>query len=324
MVTIGGGTGHYQILHGLNRYNEVNLTALVSVADNGKSSGRLREEFVPYGGLLPPGDLRNCLLALLDRERFQTVNDMFSYRYPGNGQLGEHNLGNLILAFAQKKYGVEGIENIARDVLKLPENRRVMPVSDKETHIYATTKSGKILEGQWNVSYPSSEEEIYRVWIAPENKLHHKAKKAIEQADLIVYCPGDFWGSIVPPLLTGGMREALKESKALKAYVCNLVTKQGTRGFKASDFTREIERYTEVRLDAIICNNKKPTRRAIDKYRGEEAEFVEVDITDERVVGAELLMEIPSEKENKIFARHNAEVTASVLIGLLNDYSPGQ
>jgi len=314
VVTIGGGTGHYTILRGLKNYN-VHLDALVSVADNGGSSGRLKDEFVEFG-ILPPGDIRNCLLALTDEAILPHIVSLFNYRFPETGKtLSSHNLGNLIIAACQDVYGKnEGIR-IASNILGIKDSR-VIPISIDSTNIYAKTKSGKNLEGQIQVSYPDKDDKIEKVWLNPRAFINKIASESIENADMIVICPGDLYGSIIPNFLVDGTNEAIENSKAKIVYVCNLVTKQGTYGFKASDFVEQIERYMTLRsIDYVVCNTKKPVSEIVDKYKNENSDFVYPDLNDKNVIKTDLLVE--QKIGDKVIARHNSQKTASVLMSIL-------
>ncbi|MBI2630256.1 uridine diphosphate-N-acetylglucosamine-binding protein YvcK [Candidatus Pacearchaeota archaeon] len=311
VVTIGGGTGHHTLLRGLKDY-DIELTAIVSIVDNGGSSGRLREELVKIG-VLSPGDLRNCFLALTDEAELPEIVRLFNYRFDTEGELSGHNLGNILLSVAQHEFGkTEGIKIISQ-MLKI--KGRVLPVSVDSTHVHAETYSGKKLSGQVEVSYPEKKEKIKNIWLEPEAFIYKEAAKAIREADLIVICPGDLYGSIIPSFLVRGFEEALRESKAKLVYVCNLVTKQGTHEFKASDFVNEIEKYAEKKLDYVILNSKKPDIMIVDKYKQEESYFVIPDIEDSRAIKKELLEE--SEIGNKTIARHNSSETARLIMSLL-------
>ncbi len=309
IVTIGGGTGHYTLLRGLKNY-DVDLTAIVSIVDNGGSSGNLRVEF----GILPPGDLRNCLLALADDVKLKDLMDLFEYRFPGNGNLANHNLGNLILtALTQKHKDIGKAIKSASNILNI--SGKVLPVSLDNTDIYAETDTGGKLEGQVQVSYPPKETKINKIWLNSEAFVYKESAEAIRNADLIIITPGDLYGSIIPNLLVKGVKESIKESKARIVYVCNLVTKQGTHSFKASDFKNEIEKYLARKIDFVICNTKKPTQNIQDKYKKEDSYFVEPDLSGENIIKDDLLEEL--EINNLITARHNPEKIARLIMGLI-------
>lgn len=312
IVTIGGGTGHYTILRGLKNYDAA-LSAIVSVFDNGGSSGKLREEFVDFG-FLAPGDIRNCLLALTDESKLEHMVKLFDYRFRGERRdgLGGHNFGNLAIAVAQDIYGKgEGIKIIS-GMLGIKDHQ-VIPVSLDSSNIHARTASGKTLEGQVAVCYPPRDDKIESLWLNPSASVYVEAAKALKSADLIVICPGDLYDSILANFLVNGVNRAIPQNTRT-AYVCNLVTKRGTHGFKASDFVREIEKYLGRRIDYVICNTKKPTEKVVDKYKEEDSYFVEPDIEGDRVKKDELLVE--HKADSRVIARHDPEKTARVIMSL--------
>jgi len=314
IVTIGGGTGHHYLLRGLKHY-DVDLTAVVSMIDNGGSTGELRTEL----GIIAPGDLRNCLLALADDAEIQDLAKLFEYRFAEDaGKLAKHNVGNIILAVLNDVYGnMADASAVASKILRT--KGRVIPVSIDNCHLYAQTESGKTLKGEVEVSYPEQKEKINKAWLEPEAYVYSEAASAIREADMVVICPGDFYGSIVPNFLTKGVNDCLKESKAKVVYVCNLVTKQGTYGFKASDFINELVKYSGKSPDYVICNTRKPSREVVDKYRKEASMFIEPDIVGKgngfEVIGEDLLVE--HFIGGKMVARHDSDRIARIIVSLL-------
>ncbi len=309
VVTVGGGTGQYTLLRGLKNY-DINLGAIVSVSDNGGNTGQLRVEF----GILPPGDLRNCLIALSDESELKDLMKLFQYRFPRtNGVLSDYSLGNMILTALTEIEGdiAKGVK-ICSNILRIKGS--VFPVSLTNNHLCGRTYDGRRLFGEVNVSYPYAPEKIDRIWLEPESYIYSEAANALRSADLIILGPGDLYGSVIPNLLVKGFKEALAESKAKIVYVCNLVTKHGTYGFRASDFLREIERYLERKVDYVICNTKKPTQNIVDKYKEEDSFFVEPDLQGGNIIKEDLLLEL--EINNKITARHNPDKTVRLIMGL--------
>jgi uncharacterized cofD-like protein len=190
----------------------------------------------------------------------------------------------------------------------------VLPASINNVNIHATTESGKILNGEEKVSYPGNE-KIKDIWLEPSAFIYNDSAKALREADLIVICPGDLYGSILPNFLIKGFSEAIKQSKAKLVYVCNLVTKQGTHGFKVSDFVNEIERSIGKKLDIIIANTKQPEGEIVDKYKAESSYFVQPDLEDARLIKEDLLIEHNS--NGKIIARHDSEKIAKIILDLI-------
>lgn len=317
VVVIGGGTGTYRVLSGLKHY-PVDLTAVVAMSDSGGSTGRLRDEL----GILPPGDLRNCLVAL---SREPDNEWLFRFRYESNGTLrevGGHNLGNLILSAYIKHYGdfMKGLKAVHR-FLDIHERNRVLPVTLTSTQLKAKYADGTEVIGETFIDRPEAERllPIQEVSLIPGNAhLCKESADAISQADLIIFGPGDLYTSILPTLLPIGMKDTLKESSARKVYICNVMTKYGeTSGkskegmmiFKVSDFIREIEKHAHVKMDSVLCNYQPPSQEIANRYHKEGAYYVEPDL-EERV----LLRNLASEGE---FYRHNPENLAAAVMELL-------
>ncbi len=307
IVTIGGGTGQYTLLRGLKNY-DLDLSAIVSVLDNGGSSGELRADF----GILPPGDLRNCLLALADDSKIGDLKHIFQYRFP-EGKLSNHNLGNLIITALNEKYGNMG-EAVKAVSKILGIKGKVLPVSLDYSNLYARNSQGKILQGEFEINHSPDAKNIESLWIEPDAYIYQEAADSLRKADLIVISPGELYGSILPNFLIKGFVEAITESKAKIIYVCNLVTKQGTFGFKSSDFLKIIETALQKKVDYIICNTEKPSTRILDKYQQEESFFVEPDLKGNNVVTGNFLTEF--DVGGFITARHDSDKIARAIISL--------
>ncbi len=258
VVVIGGGTGSFVVLSGLKRYTS-NITALVSMADDGGSTGQLRDEL----GALPPGDVRQCLVALSDSPRLR---DLFTYRFE-EGSLQGHAVGNLFLTALEKMTGsfVEAVEEASR-VLAI--KGRVEPISLDKIHMTIVTKAGKQLKGQFVGAHADFEGSLRpEVRLDQEAHINPAARQAILAADIIVIAPGGLYTSLAPALIVHGVQDALKEAKAPLIYVSNLVTKPGqTDGFTVSDYAFEIERFTDRYLDHVIYNNTPPSDELLEKY----------------------------------------------------------
>ncbi|MFA7309593.1 MAG: uridine diphosphate-N-acetylglucosamine-binding protein YvcK [Candidatus Paceibacterota bacterium] len=252
IVTIGGGTGSYTMLTGLKEF-PLEITAVVNMFDSGGSAGILRDEF----GVLPPGDVRRCLLALSEGEQASILRDLFTYRFNGGTGLNGHSFGNLFLLALSSIYGgeIEGIRK-ASELLNL--KGVVLPVSLDNSHIHAKLEDGTEIIGETNIDIPKHDGKlkITDVFLDPPAKLFDETRDAIVAADSIVVCPGDLYSSLVPTFLVEGMSDALKESKAKKILVSNLMTKWGeTNGFVASDAARELLRFSGLpKFDHAICN----------------------------------------------------------------------
>ena len=269
VVVIGGGTGTFMALSALRDYN-LNLTAIVSMADDGGSTGALRDQY----GVLPPGDIRCALVALSQASR--TLRELFNYRF-GAGDLSGHSFGNIFLSALEKISGnfASAVSEASR-ILNL--RGRVLPVTLDNVRLNAKLKDGKIIKGETNIDIPKTKirAKIEKVWLSPKAKINLTAKKAILGADMIIIGPGDLYTSLIPNLLVEGVPEAIKSSKAKKVYVCNLMTKYGeTQGFAAENFVSEIEKYLgRGVLDYVIFNSKRPHSKILSRYKRERAEFI--------------------------------------------------
>ena len=311
IVVIGGGTGTYVVLSGLKKY-PVNLTAIVSMADDGGSTKQLREEF----GVLPPGSVRPAMVALSSEE--ESLAKLFEYRFDkGNGFKG-HNFGNLFLTALTKQLGSfeKAIEEAGK-LLKL--QGQVVPSTLEHIHLFAKLENGQVIKGEDNIDVPRHNGmlKIMKVWVEPAARANAKALLAIKKADGIIIGPGDLYSSILPNFLVKGMREALKRSKAKKIYICNLMTKFGeTHTFCAKDFVETMERYIgEGVIDYVVLNSKRPSVLRIKKYEKEKAEFVEYkreDFKDKRfkVIKANLV-------RSHGFIRHDSDKLAKQIIKIM-------
>lgn len=260
IVVIGGGTGTFTVLSGLKRH-PVRLSAIISVADNGGSTGVLRDEL----GVLPPGDIRQCLVALSSGD--EIMRRAFNHRFQ-SGSLKGHSLGNLILSALQEMSDgpLEAVEH-AQQILRV--RGRVIPVSSKASNLYAELTDKKVVAGEHAIDEPSGQRApIDRCFLDPPVTANAEAVDAIRKADMVVMGPGDLYTSLIPVLLVDGIVDALCDSQARLVYVLNLVTKHGqTDGFTASRFCSEVEKYIDPRhLDVVISNNAQPPAEVMERY----------------------------------------------------------
>ena len=263
IVVIGGGTGSFTLLQGLKRYTH-NITALVNMADDGGSTGQLRDEL----GVLPPGDVRQCLVALSDTPK---VRDLFNYRFD-EGSFKGHAFGNLFLTALEKMTGsfAEAVE-MAGDVLKI--TGRVEPITLSNVQLCAEGADGNPVVGQYKIAHAEIATRP-AIWLEPEADVNPEAIKAIREADMVVVAPGNLYGSLAPALVIKGVQDALQATKAKCVYVANLVTKPGpTNGFSVKDFVDEIERLAGSNfLDYVVFNNDAPSSELMERY-AHEGEF---------------------------------------------------
>lgn len=259
MVAVGGGTGLYQVLVGLKHY-PVNLAAIVTMADSGGSTGRLRQEF----GMLPPGDIRRALLALSNLPISQkTLERLFDFRFERGDQLKGHSIGNLLLAALTE---ITGREDLAiKEAGKILDvSGYVYPVTMDKTNLVAVLENGKLIFGETNIDQrwqgrQDASTPIRRVFLSPEAKITPDASQAIEKAHDIIIGPGDLYTSLLPNLVVSGVPEAIARSKAKVFVIINLMTKPGeTDGFTALKFVSEVKNYLGVAADKVthvVVNN---------------------------------------------------------------------
>lgn len=262
VTVIGGGTGSFTVLSGLKNYTQ-KIVALVNMADDGGSTGKLRDEF----GVLPPGDARQCLVAL---SRIPEMRQLFNYRFDSGDGLSGHAFGNLFLTALEKMTGDFGrAVELAGEMLNIVG--LVEPITLSNVQLGLRKESGEEIIGEFIISeadFGSSRPELF---LKPQAEPNPFALQAIAEADLIVVAPGNLYASLAPALLTDGVGQALKNSPAKKVYISNLVTKPGqTDGFSVIDFADEVQRLAGADfLDYVLYNTENPSPDLIEKYAKE-------------------------------------------------------
>lgn len=266
VVAIGGGTGLSTLLLGLKEYTE-NITAIVTVTDDGGGSGILRREF----GILPPGDIRNCILALADSS--SQLRELLNYRFDG-GSLAGQSFGNLFLLALNNVSGsfAQAVADMSR-ILAI--TGRVLPVCDSNVALQATFADGSVVRGETSITAAKKERDldIRSVSLDPvcANALP-QALEAIEEAELIVLGPGSLYTSVIPNLLVGGIADAIRRSPAMKLYVLNVMTQEGeTENYSAADHARAILDHGGT-IDACLYNTKEITPKLAARYMPENSE----------------------------------------------------
>jgi uncharacterized cofD-like protein len=257
VVVIGGGTGTFTVLSGLKKY-PLNLTAIVAMSDSGGSTGMLRDEL----GVLPPGDVVRCLIALSSSDKL--MRSLMDYRFE-SGKLKGHRFGNLLLSALEKTSGSfdEAVER-AGDVLRI--RGRVVPATLDKVHLMAQLGK-RIIRGEETIQSAHLNGSLKHLWLEPVARANPKALAAIREADAIVIGPGNFYASVLPNLLVRGIPEALKKSRAKKIYVCNLMTKkEHTKGWSVADHVAALEKHLGKRLDVVVFNNKRPPASILGTY----------------------------------------------------------
>ena len=315
VVVIGGGTGNFTVLNGLKHY-DVDLSAIVSMADDGGSTGILRDEL----GVLPPGDVRQCLVALSDSSRL--MRSLMNYRFE-NGGLGGHSFGNLLLSALEKVTG--SFEKAVEEVGKiLVIKGKVIPVTTHQVRLKMLLNNRKLLEGEKNIYLSQEIDRGYKsIFLEPDPKANPDALHEIMNADLVILGPGGLYTSLIPNLLVDGVVDSLMKTGAKKVFIVNLMNRKGqTTGYSVSHYLREIVRFLgEDVFDYILVNNQKPDPNLIEVY-AEEGDLISNDMHEDRVIQASLLgdlQEVPQKdliKRNLI--RHNPKKLAQELMKIVN------
>jgi len=313
---IGGGTGSFSILSGLRTYEELWIQSIVTMMDSGWDSGRLRDEF----GVLPPGDLRRCLVAL--SEETQLLRDLFSFRFV-DAPLEGRSFGNLFFLALTKILSSEkqAIEALSR-ILKI--KGRVLAVTWNNSHLYAELADGTLIEGEANIDVPKHDSSIpiQRVYLKPEAQANPEAVQAIRESDFIIFAPGNLYTSTIPNLLVTGIPEALQTARAPLIYILNLMTRHGeTDGYTASQHVAKMAEYAGRLPDAVVVHRGKVPEELAFKYQEEEAAQVQLDVGALYNLGVKVVKFGDVMSANSL-VRHDPARTAKVLIELFEELDP--
>ncbi len=308
IVAIGGGTGLSTLLRGLKEYS-ANITAIVTVADDGGSSGKLRRDF----GVLPPGDIRNCLAALADEEKL--VTELFQYRFKAGDGLTGHSFGNLFLTAMSEITG-DLEQAIAASSQVLAVRGRVLPATLTDVRLWAELTDGRRIEGESSITEAGG--KIEKIGCTPPNPTALPAAlKAIAEADYIIIGPGSLFTSVIPNLLVPEIVEAITKRSVPRIYVCNIMTQPGeTVGYSVSDHIRAIDVACGQQLfDAVLVQRKVPSAQSLIRYAQESSHPVFLDREaiaklDRRIV----LTNVMDEDAETGYVRHNSQKLARVLI----------
>ncbi|WP_274435841.1 gluconeogenesis factor YvcK family protein [Alicyclobacillus sp. ALC3] len=308
IVAIGGGTGLSVILRGLKEF-QVDLTAIVTVADDGGSSGRLRSDFA----MPPPGDIRNCLVALADTEPL--LERLLQFRFPAGEGLAGHSFGNLFLAAMTHIMG--DFESAIKETSRVLAVRgRVLPAVKDDVRLRAVLANGQVVEGESEI--PRAGERIERVELVPSDiQPLQEALDAIRDADAVVVGPGSLYTSVLPNLLVPGLVDALTQSPAKKVYICNVMTQPGeTDALSASQHVEVIRRHVGRQLfDYILVNAASLPPQALAQYQAQQSYPVQADIEalhrqGLRVVARDFV-------HYATYARHDSRLIAEQIISLI-------
>ena len=315
VVVVGGGTGNFVVLRGLKKY-PLDLTAIVSMADDGGSTGILRDEL----GVLPPGDVRQCLVALSNSSRL--MRSLMNYRFE-NGGLGGHSFGNLLLSALEKVTG--SFEKAVEEAGKILSIKgKVIPVTTHQVRLKMILNNRKILEGEKEIYLSQEIDQGYKtIYLEPYPKVNPRVIEEIHNADLLVIGPGGLHTSLIPSLLVEGVSEAVCNSDAKKIFVLNLMNRRGqTTGYKTSHYLNELVRFIGRDIfDHILINVQKPPKELIDVYAA-EGEIVENDLDDERIVFSDMLGSVAEEPRRDLLKRnlirHDSKKLAQELMKIVD------
>jgi len=325
IVTVGGGTGTPIVLEGGKAYSR-HLTAVVAVTDSGRSSGRLRDDL----GMLAPGDVRNCLVALSEPgERERRLNELFQYRFR-NGSLEGMSVGNIIIAALTDMAG--SFEKGIRIISSLLNIRgKVLPSTVTDCHLCAELEDGTVVEREVNVRAPNKP-RIKRLFLKPsEAEALDETVEEILNADIIVLGPGSLFTSVLPNLLVPRVRQAIVQSPAAKYYVCNIMTQPGqTDGFSPSDHYKVLAQYLgEGVVDCMVVNSARPGPEVLRRYKQEGAQFLapdpELERLDVRVVQGDFIEEADTPRvlwEKQYLQRHHPDRLVDTICRLYAGMEP--
>lgn len=309
VVAVGGGTGLPVVLRGLKKY-PVDITAIVTVADDGGSSGMLRNELQ----MPPPGDIRNVLVALSDVEPM--FEKLLQHRFENGNGLSGHSMGNLLIAALTSITGdfVRGVREMSH-ILKV--NGNVLPAADQSIVLGAVMSDGSIVEGESRI--PQAGKKIHHMFLKPDHiQPLPESVDALQNADLIVLGPGSLYTSVIPNLLVPKLAEEICRSKARKVYVCNVMTQKGeTDGFSASDHVKVLFDHVKKNfLDDIIVNDKPIAEDILDRYADEGAKPVVCDREKLEAYGLNVISTALI-KDDRGVIRHDELVVGRLLMSLL-------
>lgn len=311
IVALGGGTGLSSLLRGLKPMTS-NLVAVVTVCDDGGSSGRLSKDL----GVLPPGDIRNCLVALADDESL--LSELFSHRFRNGNDLGGHSFGNLFLAALTEVVGdFEKAIQVSSQILA--SRGKVLPATLDKVTLCARMRGGKVVRGESTITETGG--AVEEVYLDPSGAVPApEVLASLMSADAVVLGPGSLFTSILPNLLVDGMEEALRSLKVPKIYVCNVMTQPGeTDGFGAADHLAALERHVGAGLvDTVLVNIETPPFELLKRYAAEGAQPVDPQITRLQKMGVKVVGANLVSTDNLV--RHDSDRLAAALIDLVARY----
>lgn len=313
VTIIGGGTGSFNVLTGLRAHEDIAIRSIVTMMDSGGDSGRLRDEF----GVLPPGDIRRCLVALAEESTL--MRQLFSFRFTEESLNGRH-FGNLFFLALTKILGSER-EAISAIGGLLKIRGQVLPITWDNVHLHAELADGHVIAGEKHIDVPQHDPTIpiRRVFLEPEAAANPEALAAIAESAFVVLAPGDLFTSTIPNLLVRGVPAALQKSRARLIYILNLMTKQGeTNGYTASRHVQQIARYSGRTPDAVLVHRGPIPEDLAVRYRAEEKHRVIVDEEELGRLGVRLIRSAPLMSTTSL-VRHDPARTAAALLALFDE-----
>lgn len=325
IVVVGGGTGTFTVLGGLKKYNDLHLSAIVSMTDSGGSNRVLRDEF----GLLPTSDINQCIVALASKNSNGLLRDLFSYRYNQGTGITGMRFGNLFMAALTDIYGSQK-KAIEATCKMLQVQGDVIPVTYDNTNLVARYANGTQVLGEHYIDEPEErlgKQGIVELSVMPQATVNSDAMEAIARAQLIVIGPGDLYTSLICNFVVGDFAKAICKSKAKKIYVMNLMTKFGqTYGLTANGHLSELENYLGCKIDYCLVSKKSSVSMPIlKKYRQEHAEVVKDDLkgrVDVKIVrrdfvSKDIYTKPGSDKLRRSLIRHDSGKLAKAIYNLL-------
>lgn len=302
IVVLGGGTGLSVLLKGLKQF-PLDITAIVTVADDGSSSGELRKEF----DIFAVGDIRNVLVSLSEVEPL--IEELLQYRFNTDNSLNNHPMGNLLLTAL---YNITG--NLTESLRSLSKifniKGTILPFTEENPVLIAHTKDGQVIEGESKITKAGKEIDYieYKEKVKPTKEVI----EAIDSADLIIFGIGSLYTSIIPNLLSEEVKQSLINSKAKKMYVCNIMSEHGeTDGYKVSDCIKKINSYVKDNMiDVVVVNNKEVPDSIKDRYKEETANQIEIDYDTLKDMQVEVIEDELLDINDSLVVRHNPHRTA--------------
>lgn len=318
VVVIGGGTGSFVVLSGLKKY-PVDLSVVVSTMDSGGSTGRLRDQY----GVVPPGDLRQCLVAL--SESSELWRKLFVYRFE-KGDFKGHNFGNIFLTALEKN--TEDYQDVVDTASYILQTKgKVLPVTFDKVNLCVQYDDGERIETEKLIDTAFHKKtRIKKAYLKPSATVNKRAIAAIDSADYIIIGPGDLYTSLIPNLLVDGVQKAVKKSHAKLIAIVNLMTKQGqTTDYTASDHIRDLELYTGRHIDYIVMHNKEIPDKMLTAYKKFGEIVVKDDLPESKsmirmdLLANDVYTKSKSDKSFRSLLRHDSEKTSGALWKIIRD-----